>query len=54
MSLIAAFFLLCHKAVQLVKHFGSLVDSHDVDIQSVHSCQDTERLVTSTAVIRQL
>ena len=53
MSLIATFFLLCHKAVQLVEHFGSLIDSHDVDIQSVHSCQDTKGLVTSTLVIRQ-
>ena len=53
MSLIAAFFLLCHKALQLVEHFGSLIDSHDVHIQSVHSCQDTERLVTSTVVIRR-
>lgn len=47
MSLIAAFFLLCHKAVQLVEHFGSVVDGHDVYIQSIHSCQDTERLVKS-------
>ena len=53
MSLIATFFLLCHKAVQLVEHFGSLIDSHDVYIQSLHSCQDTERLVTSTVMIRQ-
>jgi len=49
MSLIAAFFLLCYKAMQLVEHFGSLIDSHDVYIQSIHSCQqqDTERLVKS-------
>ena len=49
MSLIAAFFLLCYKAMQLVEHVGSLIDSHDVYIQSIHSCQqqDTERLVKS-------